>query len=268
MIVSNDYARTTLYISCQCFFALFSLLQNSSISYPSSSLFFLFSPPLNSRFTPLSAPCALLIFLSHTLDFHSYNLRLLLPWTFLSFRGIFLPVCLASRHAFRSRKLLFSRATLHCDARHPVAAACSCRAAVIFGRVEQRRFGTRYSANVTPVFCFPCHRASFTPLLFSASVSHVCAFRVHGYLECTPCPEALRSAVCRDIFVYAGKLDNSMRYALWSLCFCKLFVLQSFIFDCEVLLFNSFTIRKTKIFVKWRYWNSSIYRMYLYNSDK
>lgn len=72
------------------------------------------------------------------------------------------------------------------------------------------RFGTR--RNVTPAFCSRPRAAAppSTVLLFPVSVSHVCAFRVHGYLECTLCPEALRTAVCRDIFVYAGNLDNSI----------------------------------------------------------
>lgn len=154
------------------------------------------------------------------------NLRLLLPRTFLLLRGIFLSVRLASRHAFPSHKLLVSKATLHRDARHPVAAVLQLPGSCNLRPRRTARFGTRHSANVTMVFRSPPpprrHRSSFATLLFSTSVSHVCAFRVHGYLECTPCPGALRTAVCRDIFVYAGKLDNSMRYALWSLCFCTL----------------------------------------------
>jgi len=119
---------------------------------------------------------------------------------------------------FGHTKITVSRATLHRVARHPVAAAFSCRTVVIFGRVEQRAsvLGKCYYGFLSSPP--PC--SSFTSLLFSTSgVSHVCAFRVHGYLECTPCPEALPTTVCRDIFVYAGKLNNSMRYALWSLCF-------------------------------------------------
>lgn len=120
-------------------------------------------------------------------------------------------------------QITVSRATfaLRCavnvlTARHPQC-SCSlrnCRAAVIFVRVEQCAFSIRYSANVTPIFCYPCRHSYFATLLFFVSVSHVCAFHVRGYLECTPCPGASRIGVCRDIFVYAGKLGNSIvRYA-------------------------------------------------------
>lgn len=62
----------------------------------------------------------------------------------LSLRGIYLcpssePTC------FSNTQITVSRATLHCDARHPVATAFSCPAAVIFDRVEQHAsvLGTR-----------------------------------------------------------------------------------------------------------------------------
>lgn len=224
IVAANDYARTTLYIICQDFFALFSLPQNSSISHPPSSPFSTLTP-FTFSFHPIFRSLRAANFSQSHPRFPLFmsNLRLLLPRAFLLLRGIFLSVRLASRHAFPSHKLLVSRATLHRDARHPVAAVCSCRAVVIFGRVEQRASVLGIRQMLLWFFAPPRRlRSSFATLLFSTSVSHVCAFRVHGYLECTPCPEALRTAVCRDIFVYAGKLDNSMRYALWSLCFCTL----------------------------------------------
>lgn len=142
------------------------------------------SPPLHSRSTPPSAPRALLIFLSHTLDFLSScpTFGCCFPErSFPLLRGIFLSVRLASRHAFPSHKLLVSRATLHRDARHPVAAVCSCRAVVIFGRVEQRApvLGIRQmllwffappaaSAPLSSRYCFP--RVFRTFALFACMV--------------------------------------------------------------------------------------------------
>lgn len=85
-----------------------------------------------------------------------------------------------SRHAFRITQITVSGATLHCDVWHPVAAACSCRAAVIFGRVEQRAsvLGTRQmlprffvslvTAPLSPRYCFP--RVFRTFALFACTV--------------------------------------------------------------------------------------------------
>lgn len=164
------------------------------------------------RFVPFSFPTPLLfplqlIFLSRALDFLPREPFGLLP------PGIFLPVGPASRHFGRTNYCFpsyFAPAMHRRDSRDAVAAACSC-AAVIFDHVEQRARGSRrmlprlfvraLSSSSSP--SRPPHLSS--PLLFCASVSHVCAFRVHGYLECTPCPEALRdNGVCRVIFVYAG----------------------------------------------------------------
>lgn len=103
------------------------------------------------------------------------NLRLLLPRAFLLLRGIFLSVRLASRHAFPSHKLLVSRATLHRDARHPVAAVCSCRAVVIFGRVERRASVLGIRQMLLWFFASPLP----PPLLFRhAIVFHECFARL------------------------------------------------------------------------------------------
>lgn len=97
------------------------------IGYFSQVPFFSFSPPLHSRFTPPFTLCVQLIFLSHTLCcFLSYNLRLLLTWTFLSPRDTLLPVRPEREReltCFPIMQITVSKATLHRDARHPVAAA-------------------------------------------------------------------------------------------------------------------------------------------------
>lgn len=182
IVAANDYARTTLYIICQDFFALFSLPQNSSISHPPSSPFSTLTPFTFSFHPTFRSLRAANFSQSHPrFPLSVSNLRLLLPRTFLLLRGIFLSVRLASRHAFPSHKLLVSRATLHRDARHPVAAVCSCRAVVIFGRVERRAsvLGIRQmllwffappaaSAPLSPRYCFP--RVFRTFALFACMV--------------------------------------------------------------------------------------------------
>lgn len=114
------------------------------------------------------------------------------------------------------------------------------------------RPGIRHSANVTPVFCFSHHCSSCAPLLFSASVSHVCAFRVHGYLECTP---VSRSAADRRLsWYFCLRWEVGQVHALCSLKSLFLQSLRVVIF--YLWLWNStlqygFTIRRIKIFVKW-----------------
>lgn len=218
IVAANDYARTTLYIICQDFFALFSLPQNSSISHPPSSPFSTLTPFTFSFHPTFRSSRAANFSQSHPrFPLFMSNLRLLLPRTFLLLsRHISLcpssePTCFSVTQITSFQSYFASR-----------CATSSCSCVQLPGSCNLRprrtaRSGTRHSANVTMVFCSPPPRrlrCSFVTLLFSTSVSHVCAFRVHGYLECTPCPGALRTAVCRDIFVYAGKLDNSMRYAL------------------------------------------------------
>lgn len=129
--------------------------------------------------------------------------------------GIFLPVGPASRHFGRTNYCFpsyFAPAMHRRDSRDAVAVAwqlrgCNLRPTSNNARAVAGECCPGFLSALSP----PPPRSPVPPpslrppLLFCASVSHVCAFRVHGYLECTPCPEALRdNGVCRVIFVYAG----------------------------------------------------------------
>lgn len=193
-----------------------------TLSVSISLLFFHFRKILPSAilqvpffpFSPLHIPVLPLLPLLRAANFSQSHPRfpLLQPSVVAS-----LNVSLLSRHIslcpssepnmLFGHKLLFLE--LLCVAMRDIQLQLPCRSAVIFGRIEQH---VSVLGKCYPDFLLPRHHS--TPLLFSASVSRVCAFRVHGYLECTLCPEALWTIVCRDIFVYAGKSDNSIRYTL------------------------------------------------------
>lgn len=243
----NDYARTVLHVRPAFLRSLLASANIPATSHSLSPIFFFFIPlpfTLSSRNLLLLPPPPIhsRSSLSLSLETNFSQSHIFDPVSHLS--PLPLTPCRVARHIFfgRLQRVPVHLARTNYQLRKLLCAAirrsrgfrgrnCILHAAarlVIFDHVEQRAsFGERYPGflPLPPLLLSP---RSLVLLLFSASV---CAFRVRGYLECAPCPEALRRPAFVVLFLFTRLEVGRFHCAL---CCLKLLLLFFFILLFEL----------------------------------